>query len=75
MRFAMKIAYLGSRYHGWQRQPDVVTVEGTILQAFKKVNVLTDLKIWGIIEGQIGTVPGFPQVKFLSVYFTFFRNW
>ncbi len=45
MRFAMKIAYLGSRYHGWQRQPDVVTVEDAILQAFQKVNLLKDLKI------------------------------
>ena len=45
MRFAMKIAYIGSRYHGWQRQPDVATVEDTILQAFNKSNVLNNLKI------------------------------
>ncbi|MFQ6124328.1 MAG: tRNA pseudouridine(38-40) synthase TruA [Candidatus Heimdallarchaeota archaeon] len=44
MRFALKIAYLGSQYHGWQRQPNVITVEGTILQTLKKFKVLYDLK-------------------------------
>ena len=44
MRFALKIAYLGSRYYGWQSQPDVVTVEGTILSVLKKTKVLTELK-------------------------------
>jgi len=45
MRFALKIAYLGSQYHGWQRQPNVITVEGTILQILKRLKVLTELKI------------------------------
>ncbi len=44
MRFALKIAYLGSQYHGWQRQPNVITVEGTILRILKRVKVLTELK-------------------------------
>lgn len=44
MRFALKIAYLGSQYHGWQRQPNVITVEGTILRILKKLKVLNELK-------------------------------
>jgi len=44
MRFALKVAYLGSSYLGWQRQPHVVTVEGTLLRALTKTKVLTDLK-------------------------------
>ncbi len=38
---AYRIAYDGSEYHGFQRQPDVSTVEGTIL------NALCDLSILG----------------------------
>ena len=43
MRFALKILYLGSRYHGWQRQPNVVTVESVVLKALTKTKTLTDL--------------------------------
>ena len=43
MRFALKLLYLGSRYHGWQRQPNVDTVEGAFLKALTKTQVLTDL--------------------------------
>ena len=38
-RIAMRVAYLGDNYHGFQRQPDVKTVEGII------INVLKDLEI------------------------------
>ena len=43
MRFALKLLYLGSRYHGWQRQPNIDTVEGAFLKALTKTQVLTDL--------------------------------
>jgi len=43
MRLALKILYLGSRYNGWQRQPNVVTVEGAFLKALTKTKVLNDL--------------------------------
>lgn len=43
MRFALKLLYLGSRYHGWQRQPNVNTVEGAFLNVLTKTKVLTDL--------------------------------
>ncbi len=42
MRFALRIAYDGTAFYGFQRQPDVRTVEGELLR------VLTKL---GIIEG------------------------
>ena len=33
MRLRLRIAYDGGAYHGWQRQPDVSTVEGELLGA------------------------------------------
>ena len=38
-RVAFRIAYDGQRYHGYQRQPDVPTVEDTILEAFAALGV------------------------------------
>ncbi len=35
MRIALKIAYLGTQYHGFQTQPGVPTIEGKILKALK----------------------------------------
>lgn len=32
-RIALKIEYLGTRYHGWQRQPELVSIQGTIEKA------------------------------------------
>lgn len=42
MRWAFKIAYWGEAYHGFQRQPDVPTVEGALLEAFHRVGALED---------------------------------
>ena len=33
----IKIEYKGTRYHGWQRQPDAKTIEGTILSALHTI--------------------------------------
>lgn len=41
MRIALKIAYVGTGYHGSQVQPDVATIEGELF------NALTDLEIIG----------------------------
>jgi len=38
-RFALKVAYIGSNFHGFQRQPNQRTVEGEIIDA------LTDLEL------------------------------
>ncbi len=35
MRWAFKIAYLGEKFHGYQRQPSLRTVEGSILEALE----------------------------------------
>ena len=37
---AFRVAYDGTAYHGFQRQPDVATVEGTVLDALRRLDVL-----------------------------------
>lgn len=39
---AYRVAYDGRPYHGFQRQPDVPTVEGDILAALRSLDVLPD---------------------------------
>ena len=41
---AYRIAYDGQPYHGFQRQPDVVTVEGTLLDALDTLDVIDSRK-------------------------------
>lgn len=43
-RFALKIAYLGTGFHGFQRQPGLRTVEGELIKAMKKSDVIMDTK-------------------------------
>lgn len=42
VKTAFKVAYIGTDYYGFQRQPDLPTVEGELLKAFKKVGVMKD---------------------------------
>lgn len=42
VKTAFKIAYIGTDYHGFQRQPDHPTVEGELLKAFKKAGLMED---------------------------------
>jgi tRNA pseudouridine38-40 synthase len=37
MRYFLKIAYKGTHYHGWQVQPNAITVQGTIEKALRKI--------------------------------------
>ena len=41
-RVALKIAYIGSKFHGYQRQPDYRTVEGELLKVFKETGIIED---------------------------------
>ncbi|MBP2029941.1 tRNA pseudouridine38-40 synthase [Methanohalophilus levihalophilus] len=40
MRVALKIAYIGSAYHGLQIQPNVPTIEGKLFEALKELEVI-----------------------------------
>ncbi|MFC6730557.1 tRNA pseudouridine(38-40) synthase TruA, partial [Natronoarchaeum mannanilyticum] len=42
---AYRIAYDGQPYRGFQRQPDVPTVEGEILDALDALSVLDDREV------------------------------
>ena len=41
-RVALKIAYIGTNFHGYQRQPDFRTVEGELLKTFFEAGVIDD---------------------------------
>lgn len=45
-RYALKIAYLGTNYRGYQRQPGIKTIEGEILKALEMCGLIqkTELK-------------------------------
>ncbi len=44
MRVALKVGYDGSRFWGYQRQPDVRTVEGDIIVALKRTRMVRGVK-------------------------------
>jgi tRNA pseudouridine38-40 synthase len=44
MRVALKIAYVGTGYHGSQIQPDVATIEGELFNALKELEIMDDPK-------------------------------
>jgi len=41
---ALKIAYIGTHFHGFQRQPNLRTIEGEIIYTLKKLGYIDDLK-------------------------------
>ncbi len=43
-RIALKLAYIGDRYHGFQIQPNVRTVESEIFVSLKKSGIVNDIK-------------------------------
>ena len=43
-RTALKIAYIGTHFHGFQRQPDVRTVEEELIYHLRKLGYIDDLK-------------------------------
>lgn len=42
MRFALKLAYIGTDYHGFQVQPAVRTVEGELLRALAELDIISN---------------------------------
>ena len=44
MRVALKLAYLGTLYHGFQIQPDVPTIESELFKAFENLGIFCDQK-------------------------------
>lgn len=40
MRIALKIAYIGTDYHGSQVQPDVITIEGELFKALRELDII-----------------------------------
>jgi tRNA pseudouridine38-40 synthase len=42
MRIALKIAYIGTDYHGFQVQPDVNTIECEIFRALKELDIINN---------------------------------
>ncbi len=42
MRIALKVAYIGADYHGFQVQPDVKTIEGEIFRALCELNIINN---------------------------------
>lgn len=43
-RVALKVAYVGSDFYGFQRQPNLRTVEGEIIDALKKVGLIDEVE-------------------------------
>ncbi len=43
MRVAIKFAYDGTYFHGYQRQPDVRTVEGEIIESLRRARIVDDV--------------------------------
>ena len=44
MRVAIKFAYDGSSFHGYQRQPDVPTVEEEIIRSLKRATIIKSVR-------------------------------
>lgn len=42
-KIALKVAYIGTNFHGFQRQPNHRTVEGEIIHALRKLGYIDDL--------------------------------
>ena len=70
-RTALKIGYIGTNFHGFQRQPDLRTVEEELIYHLRKLNYIDDLKksrfrIAGITDAgvhSLGNVISFQSEK------------
>ncbi len=46
-KVALKVAYIGTDFHGFQRQPNHKTVEGELIKALREAGLIDDLKDCG----------------------------
>lgn len=46
-KVALKVAYIGTDFHGFQRQPNHKTVEGELISALREANLIDNLKDCG----------------------------
>ena len=67
MRIALKLAYFGTNFHGFQYQPNVRTVEGELFKAFKKLNIDLDKANYKCAGRTDAGVHAFGQVIALNV--------
>jgi tRNA pseudouridine38-40 synthase len=44
VKTAFKVAYIGTAFHGFQRQPNLPTVEGELIRAFKRAGAIDELQ-------------------------------
>lgn len=42
MRYAVRLFYIGTNYHGFQRQPGLATIEGELLRVLKELKIIED---------------------------------
>ena len=42
VKIAFKVAYIGTHFYGFQRQPNFPTIEGELFRAFKKAGIMND---------------------------------
>ena len=55
MRYMLRVAYDGTEYCGWQIQPGLRTVEGTLKSALNKL-MGTDVPLIGSCRGECGGI-------------------
>ena len=54
MRVLLKITYIGTNYHGWQVQPNGITVQETLQNALKELYKTDSLGVSGCSRTDAG---------------------
>ncbi|TVR01441.1 MAG: tRNA pseudouridine(38-40) synthase TruA [Deltaproteobacteria bacterium] len=54
MRWRLRVAYDGRPFHGWQDQPEVPTVQGTLRAALRRMNAGSDGRLIGTSRTDAG---------------------
>lgn len=67
MRIALKLAYIGTNFHGFQYQPNVRTVEGELFKAFEELGIDVEKANYKCAGRTDAGVHAFGQVVALNV--------